>query len=93
MTDIAAAYRLDVESQEREDMYSVLKGATYDKHNFVVFAYPHANTAGPVDATELEISEVLELIDTHTGPNAVHITHGQVIKIYNILHVNEEELV
>tara|TARA_R110000850_G_scaffold269167_2_gene401011 strand:- start:8737 stop:9015 length:279 start_codon:yes stop_codon:yes gene_type:complete len=57
---------------------------------FYLFVQAHPNPIDAIDATELGTDELIALISTHTGPNAVHVTTEQAQEVYKILHVPEE---
>ena len=60
---------------------------------FYLFVETHPNPIDPIDATqtidgepEYTIDQLISLISTHTGPNAVHVSIGQSQEIYKLLH-------
>ena len=50
-----------------------------------LFVENHPNAVDAVDATQLTTEQLIALIDTHTGPNAVHVTKSQASAVHAIL--------
>ena len=88
-------------SPEREDLLTRFPTPA-EYSTFYLFVETHPSPTDAIDCTEMiyssdpevgaypiyTIDQLISLISTHTGPNAVHITKGQATEIYNLLHTD-----
>ena len=89
-----AAYLKTGISPEREDLLTVHETPA-EYSTFYLFVETHPNPVDAIDCTqtidgepEYSIDQLIQLISTHTGPNAVHVSPGQATEIYNLLHTD-----
>ena len=87
-----SAYLKDTDSTELADMLQRFPTPA-EYSTFYLFVDTHPNPIDAIDATqtnaegepEYTIEQLIALIDTHTGPGAVHVTRGQSQEIYRLL--------
>lgn len=96
-----AAYLKTGISPEREDLLQRFPTPA-EYSTFLLFVETHPNPIDAIDCTktiqsddpeigsipEYTIDQLISLISTHTGPNAVHVSPGQATEIYNLLHTD-----
>ena len=82
-----SAYKTTGESPERDYLRAKwpLSSEFDSGGGMYLFVETHPSPASPVDATELTTDELLLLVGTHTGPNAVHVTKSQASTVHAIL--------
>ena len=65
---------------------------------FLLFVQTHPEPIDAIDATQTNddgepvysTEQLIALISTHKGPNAVHVTTGQAQEVYKILYKGNE---
>ena len=89
-----SAYLKDgnITSPERDYLLTVHKTPA-EYSTFYLFVETHPNSVDAIDCTktidgepEYTIDQLISLISTHTGPNAVHVSPGQATSVYNLLN-------
>ena len=85
MSETWSAYLKTGESSERDWLLANRHATPAEYSTFLLFVETHPNPIDAIDATQMETADLIALIDTHTGPSAVHVTRGQAQEIYKLL--------
>ena len=82
-----ATYKTAGESTERDYMREKWPQSSVFESGggMYLFVETHPNPVDAVDATQLTTEQLIALIDTHAGPNAVHVTKSQASTVHAIL--------
>jgi len=90
-----AAYLKTGISEERDWLLANRHSNPAEYSTFLLFVETHPNPTDAIDCTktidgepEYSIDQLISLISTHTGPNAVHVSPGQATEIYSLLHTD-----
>lgn len=87
-----SVYKIEGESPERDYMRNKWpqSSAFESGGGMYLFVETHSTPVDAVDATKLTTEQLIALINTHTGPNAVHVTKSQASTVHAILAPVEE---